>query len=112
MALLKFHSREDHLVREPLEHLYKGAVASYVGRRYDAKDNAFVATAEPHVVDGKTDAGQRIALLCVRDGSLWPADKETAAALGVPFVPIKLVDGAWVASTDSPRAARVAPVKE
>lgn len=108
MALLKFHAREDRLVREPLERMFIGAQASYVGRRFDAKANGWVATEEPFSVNAASTAGQRLALLCVRDGSLWPADAETAAACGVPFVPLKLVDGAWVAApkTDTPRAAK------
>jgi hypothetical protein len=110
MALLKFHAREDHLVREPLEHLVKGAVASYVGRRYVAASNSFEAGSEPFAVDSESKEGQRVALLCVRDESLWAADRATAEALGVPFVPIKLVDGAWVAAPESPRAVK--PAKE
>ncbi len=112
MAMLKFHAREDKLVREPNVRMVIGAKAAYVGRRWDEKLGGFVATEEPFAIREDSEEGQRLALLCVRDGSLWPADEATAAAVGAPFVPVKLQDGAWVATqiavpkSDESRAAR------
>lgn len=105
MALLKFYAREDKLVREPGPLPVVGQSVSYVGRRWDAALHGYPATTEPYAVDGASAPGQRLATLCVRDASLWAADEATAAACGASFVPVKFVDGAWIAApkTEAPR---------
>jgi len=89
------------LVREPGSVHVKGARAYYIGRKWDGKLNGFPAHDEPHAVEAGTEDAARLAHLCVRDSSLWPADEDTAAHCGVPFVPLKLVDGEWVAAPDA-----------
>jgi hypothetical protein len=93
---LSFLAREDQLVRVP--GIGRGAVGQpvpYVGRVFDAKTRGYPATEEPYVVDADSDSGRRLAELCRRDQSLWPANKETAEACGVEFVAVSFDAGVW-----------------
>lgn len=101
MATLRFRAREDHLVREPNSWHVAGAKACYIGRKWDQKLHGFPAVDDHHTVESETSDGQRLMLLCSRDGCLWPADRETAAACGVPYEPHKFANGAWVADPDA-----------
>jgi len=90
---LKFHPNGAQLPRWP----GRFATESYgfVGREFDPKSRANVATVDPAVVDSATAEGRRLVTLCRRDGALLPADEATAAFCGVKFRSIERVDGAW-----------------
>jgi hypothetical protein len=93
---LKFNAREDQLVREPgIGRGSPGAPASYVGRTFDAKTRGYPAIEDAVEVDSDSDRGRRLAELCRRDGSLWPANRETAEFCGVEFVEVAFKDGVW-----------------
>lgn len=110
--LLRFYAKHDELVREPGVRLIVGHRASYVGRKFDEKTNGFPATAEPFAVSAESAEGQRLATLCQRDGSLWPADEATAQACGVPFQPVEFQSGAWVAAATKTAAKTAKNAKE
>lgn len=108
---LKFYAREDQLVRMPgVGRGAPGQPVPYVGRAFDAKTRGYPATEEPYAVDADSDSGRRLAELCRRDQSLWPADKETAEACGVEFVVVAFDGGVWArkAALSSARRAPVA----
>jgi hypothetical protein len=101
---LRFHSRAGNLVPLPGGHR-TGSHPRYIGRTYDPETRAFKATDEPLEIDSKKH--QRLAMrlkkLCRRDGSLLPADKETAEFCDVPFVkPTRQADGEWGLAPTSP----------
>ncbi len=89
-----------------------GQLYQYVGRKYDPESRVHRAESSPVVVDTE-DANperrknaQRIAKICARDYSLWPADAVTAAYCGKPFVELEQgEDGEWR------QKAKAAPVK-
>lgn len=107
MAKLRFYAREDRLVYVPGSRPATGDAPRYVGRGFvPGKDGAapqYPAKKDPYECDADSDAGRRLIERVqndVRDGygaPLWPADKETAAACGVDFQSVSLVDGSWVA---------------
>lgn len=62
---------------------------------------SYVATQEPFTVDKNTDLGRKLMRAVRREGSLWPADQETAKACGVSFKQV-LFDGEnWNTPHDS-----------
>jgi hypothetical protein len=103
---LRFHSREDLLAYVPGSVARFGQSPHYVGRVHVRGDketaSSFPATREPFCVPDDTPQKARWAKLC-REGAIWPADPDTAAALGVAFVPVVFKDGAWVAGSGTRR---------
>ena len=112
---LKFYAKSDLLVTAPGQAVVRrnaddpdsvGAPLKYVGRTHvpaklDADRRVIRAASNPaseapYTCQADSEKGRRLMKLCRRDGSLWPADRETAAACGVPFVETKFVDGEHV----------------
>ncbi len=99
---LSFCARGDQLVSLPGEHRIVDQMPRYVGRVAkilnvgDKKAAAFPAAPDPFCCDSDSDTGRRLTKLCTRDGSLWPADRETAEHCGVDFVPVEHRDGEWI----------------
>jgi hypothetical protein len=106
---LRFYSRAGHLV--PLLQR-SGQPAQYVGREFvppkeGEHAGAHPATAEPYEVESlpsgppkrvlvRAKLLNRLRKLCRRDGSILPADKDTAGACRVPWVkPVQLESGEW-----------------
>lgn len=90
-----------------------GQLYQYVGRRFDLESRVHRAVADPVEVDSETRNGKRLAKLCRRDGSLWPADAETAKFCGVPFVELSQdSNGEWVPKTTSHSRKTESKVKE
>jgi hypothetical protein len=110
--LLKFYAREDLLVNDPNSPARDGDSVARVGRKFKrakrGQDGAVVepasyeASKDPHEVDSDSHAGRRLAKLCRRDRSLWPADKATADFCDVAFVATVFKDGAHVAAPPAP----------
>lgn len=95
---LRFYAREDQLVFVPYITVSPGSPERYVGRRFEPRLRGYPATKEPFSVDAESPAGQRLIQLVARDGSLYPADEETAKACGQKRAPkVKYAKGAWVA---------------
>lgn len=109
--LLKFHARPGHHVYYP-ERRRSGQLYHYIGRRFVPSDDGrtagnHVPTDEPFVIDDDhVDADTRRAALRLkrmcREGSILPADADTARACNVPFVALEKGDDGWV-----PRAKRI-----
>jgi hypothetical protein len=79
---LKFLGKPDHRIPKPGLRVV-GQYPAYVGfKRLESGEY------EPseYTVDEKTAIGQRLLSLAVRDGSLAPADKATAQAMGLQWV--------------------------
>lgn len=92
---LKFFAREDLLVAYPGIMPVVGQPRLYVGRRFDPDTRSYPATSEGDTFDSDTPEGARVLMRARRNPSLWPADKETAIACGVEFVPVDLKDGVY-----------------
>lgn len=69
------------------------ATRRFIGRKWDDGSQAWVATGEVEFVPTIPETMREYRELWgeyrreVREGALWPADKETAEACGVPFDP-------------------------
>jgi YD repeat-containing protein len=103
--MLRFYARPGHVCAWPGPK-FQGQPARYIGRTTkvtrDAAGNvteiAHPAIAEPVEIDPKSKDGQRVLRLMRIEAEkpLQPADAETAAACGVPFVQVALRDGEWL----------------
>ena len=91
MPLLKFYAREDLLVFRPHVTIAPGSPEQYVGRRFDPVTKSYPAKKEASGYDPESPQGKRLIELVRREGCLWPADAETAAACGVKFPTLKFV---------------------
>ena len=94
---LKFYARDDLLVTVPGSRPVRGQAPEYVGRKF-VPGTAESGASHPATVEGfECEAGGEIAARLVqltrRDAALWPADKATADACGVPFVEVTVKDG-------------------
>ena len=110
---LSFYPRGSAPVRIPGAIQLVGEPAAYLGRTKAALDDgrfAYPANGRAFVCEANSRAAMRLMKLTRRDGSLWPADPETAQACGVPFVPVALVDGEWVPAP-KPELAKTKPPK-
>lgn len=94
MAKLSFYARGDLLVTVPGVYPQIGQALPRVGRQL-ASDGSLPATKEAYVTDSNSDEARRLIKLTRREGALWPADKETADACGLPFVELTFKDGVW-----------------
>lgn len=111
--VLKFYARADYKVTVPGHRPMVGQVPRYVGREFAADGLVHPASTDPFVIPVRRPEAQRLVKIVRRDGTLWPADPETARACRVPFVPVELVDGEWVeAKQQTKSAARVAAGKD
>lgn len=116
----RFCAKGRLLVPHPLKPRRVGEVAGYINRKAVIGEDgrtAFPALPEPFEYDEKRpelrDLDRRLLKRVRRDGDLWPADAETAAACGVPFVPVQFSDGEWVvASSIKPAATKAAAKKD
>jgi hypothetical protein len=95
---LKFVAKDDQMVMVPGTAQFAGQIARFVNREcVVGKDEtvSWPALAEPHEVDSDSKDGSRLAKIARRDGALLPYDKQTADAIGVPFVALKFTAGVW-----------------
>lgn len=85
MQKLRFHARGTACVPDP-----HGTEMTPQRRRMVARKHAEISPGSwawvPAAEAEEADYHHDLAKAC-RDGDLWPADKETAAACGVPFDP-------------------------
>ena len=100
---LSFYARGDLLVTVPGQAHARGQHLRRVGR---TRTNEAVppATKEPFEADSESDIGRRLIQLATREACLWAADKETAQAIGVPFVELDFVNNSWVPKASKPSA--------
>lgn len=99
---LRFLAREDQLVRIPGAKPLPGQPDMYVGRTFDAASRGYPATKDGYECDADSDGGRRLARLCRIDGSLFPANAETAAACGVSFAQTEFKSGVHVVASSKP----------
>lgn len=111
--MLKLYPREEQVCYMPGPKT-RGAAPPYVGRKTvqpskPGEPVRHVARMEPaevdpnHPEDATRKRAVRLMKLC-RDGALWPADKATADACGVPFVAVEHDGENWVRATPKPAA--------
>ncbi len=109
--LLKFLAKSGHCVHWPGPKA-PGQVHMYVGRDFVPGDKekgtavSHPASKEPATVESDSFEGTRLAKLCSRDDSLWPADESTAAFCSKVYVELALVDGEWSPKATAPVAAK------
>ncbi len=118
---LKFYPKDDSIVYVPNFPKVRGAIPQYVGRTFVPSDGtkgaSFPASAEPFECDSEDENGAAL-LAKFRRGKrdLWPADKATADACGVEFVPVEVKDGIVVPKATvipaAPTAARSARARD
>lgn len=107
---LKFYARTG-LFYDPTRPQRQGQMGHYIGREMKMVDGqpTWPAMKKPYEVRlnlAEADhlrASRRIPKH-VRNGTLWPADAETAKHCGVPLVDVKHEDGGWVEKR--PRATK------
>ena len=111
---LSFYARDDLKVTEPGIRRMAGAPPRYVGREFVGPSATAAAhhpaTRTPFTCEQDSEDGRRLSKVCLRDGALWPANRETAAAVGVPFVDVEFAEGEWRAK--APPKSTAKPVKE
>lgn len=93
---LRFHAREDFLVREAGVAPSIGQAARYYGRTFDPATRGYPAVKDAVEFEQGTEDADKCSKQC-RKGCMWAADKDTAAALGVAFVDVAFSEGAWIA---------------
>ena len=127
---LRFYARGDLKVYEPKRVSIIGA-PRYIGRRFVPaeitpdgtkvlKAASCPATEEPWVCDPISEAGVELMVDLLRASMratsqeielgmhhlpLWPADKATAERIGVPFIDVKFVAGAWIDPAETSKRA-------
>jgi hypothetical protein len=95
---LRFYAKGNKLVRIPGAQPLPKQPDMYVGRFFDRPNRSYPASEQAYEIDSDTKDGQRLARLARLDKCLYPADKETAAHVGLPFVKVQLIDGSYVES--------------
>lgn len=132
---LSFYARGDTLVPVPGQtrpvgtgtEMASGPPARYVAREFVPPVNLrrrngvltadepakYICSSEPFRCDSESEVGRRMVRHMTRkrcrktgDYPLWPADKATADALSIPFVPVEVVGGETVPVTQPQRAAQ------
>lgn len=107
---LKFYARRDALVnvRPGDTTFHIGQRIPRINREYDPETRTYPAQPEPFVCDSESPVGQNALhamRVGIKDPPLWPADEATAAACGVPFIAVRLVDGEWIADDSKAQPA-------
>ena len=110
----KFYAKGKQLVADPSHAPVPGQPRRYAGRkmvRLDDGRTAFPATEEGFVYDETRpelrDIDRRMLKRVRRDRDMWPGDEATAAACGVPFVPLRFDDdGEWVPAPAKPASRK------
>jgi len=104
---LRFYARGDLLARVPGYTPRVGDVPRYVGRSYAVVDGlgSHPASESSYELDSTSPLAARLCKFA-RRGEVWCADKDTAAAIGVAFVPVKFADGEWVIDSKPAGKAR------
>lgn len=105
---LSFLAKSNLMVAVPGTAQFAGQLARFVGREWDEARHAFIASNSAYRVDSESTDGRRLDKLMRREQSLLPGDEATAAYFGVPFVPHKYADGAWVPDLPVVRDVRAA----
>lgn len=115
----RFCAKGRLLVPHPLKPRRVGEVAHYINRKATKTEDgrtAFPAVAEPFEYDETRPElrgmDRRLMKRVRRDGDLWPADRETAVACGVQFVPIEFHEGEWVAVSSKPAVKKAVANKD
>lgn len=94
---LRFYARAEHVVHYPAPR-QAGQIHNYVGRQFVPHEDDRVAretrvagqnraTKEPFELESGSQEAEILSLYALQ-GGLWCADAETAAAVGVAFVPV------------------------
>lgn len=109
--MLKFYARDPHVVHHPGLKA-TGQLAQYIGRRFNFETRQHEAVPEGECLAEGTPDALRACKAVLRDGALWPADEATAAACGVPFVRVELVDGSFRPVTEGARASALPSASE
>ena len=97
---LRFYARPGYMCSMPGPKV-QGTAPRYIGRARPVVEEKQInnpATREPAVIESTTPEGKRVMrqMLCdAPDYPLWPADRETAQACGVPYVDVELQEGEW-----------------
>jgi hypothetical protein len=100
VKMLKFIAARDTLVPVPGAAQSTGQAPKYINRML--VDAAFPAHSKPFEVKPTDPRASRLRRKCA-SGDLFPFDRETAAACGVPFVQRSLVDGEWAETQQAVR---------
>jgi hypothetical protein len=114
--ILKFYAREG-LVREPGRRPVIGQVVAYLGREFvppsKTPAGAIVDAGYPATKDGfewdtavREHAHTEHVMKAARKGAFWPANKDTAAALGVAFVDVEFKGGVFVEKASAAPASK------
>jgi hypothetical protein len=101
---LKFFAKAEHVVHVPGPKR-SGQLHNYVGRSFVLETDEKVAketrvagqhraTKEAFAIDLRAPEADDLIRSAVQ-GGLWPADAETAAAIGVPFTKLKYDESAY-----------------
>lgn len=98
---LKFYAKPEHVVHYPGAR-FAGQIHNYVGRQFVVSDDPKAArregqnraTKEGFEIESESDEG-RILTAYAKDGGLWPANAETAAAVGVKFTEVSYDESAF-----------------
>lgn len=101
---LRFHPRGDAQPFEPFAPMAIGQAKRYVGRRLNPKSGEYDAVEAPYECESGSREAERMSKH-LRAGDAWPADAETAAHFGVPFVAVELRDGVFAPKTSKKDAA-------
>jgi hypothetical protein len=117
---LRFFAKDDAMVPVPGVPRVAGQPKQYVGRRLvraEGKPPSYPATEEAFEIDSDTDDGRQLVRRVRTETErhdaqpLWPADKATAEACGVPFVAVTVKDGIAIPA-GNPAPQRAPKVKD
>jgi len=103
--MLAFYAKPGHSCYPPGVK-FVGQVNQYIGQSWTKLPDGSVALihdTSPVLLDPASPEGLRAAKHC-RQGGLWPADRKTAQACGVPFVAVEHDGEQWVPA--KPRAQK------
>jgi hypothetical protein len=106
---MNYHAKTGRLVAVPGTGRWMGI--TYLPDEHD--EVRWEAQLEPFPVPERSAHALHFMQACQK-GDIWPADKETAAACGVPFVPLNFVPGSsqnlgeWVPAKNTTQPARKA----
>ena len=82
---LRFLPRGDAMQTVPGAVQVPGQAKRYIGRKFSPKSGEYELTDQPYECEAGSPEATRCIKLMNRDGTLKPADAETAKAIGVAF---------------------------
>ena len=114
----RYFAKPDHVVHYPGPR-QSGQIHNYVGRTFTLPENpkalvngrpvagAHRANKDAFEIDSGTNEAADL-MRSAQHGGLWPADADTAAAIGVPFTKLKYDEQAFEWCADEAPAAKPA----